>query len=104
MAKPEPSQRPVAASEGSTLRLVAANRGCTKMACSKENPCCNRCQYGAWQAKGAGRDSYLKLCGVAVPAPEQDGCGVAFDLELTGRSNGRCFSVQSFKKLPPSGR
>ena len=92
------------ASEPQTLHAVAAPGACTEKKCPETNPCCNRCEYSAWQKQGAPADEYLKLSGVAVPAPEQEGCGVAFDLELTGRSDGKHFVVRSFKKLPPAKR
>lgn len=87
-----------------TLHAVAAPPACTEKKCPESDPCCNRCEYGSWQKKGAARGEYLKLRGSKVPAPEQKGCGVAFDLELTGRSDGKYFYVSSFQKLPPSTR
>lgn len=41
------------------------------------------------------------MSGVAVPDPEQKGCGVAFELSLTGHFEGETFVVKSFKKTPP---
>ena len=117
-ATPEPLPAPAPVAKGAkpaqpahalarvsqTLHAVAGTAACTEKRCPESEPCCNRCDYLGWKAKGAGPASHLKLRGIAVPAPKQDGCGVAFDLELTGRSDGEDFYVESFKKLPPTKR
>jgi len=48
-----------------------------------------------------GVETSLKLSGVALPEPEQKGCGVAFELDVTGHFDGKPFVVTSFKKTPP---
>jgi hypothetical protein len=101
---PQTANEPIRPTVSRTLHAVAAPPACTEKKCPESNPCCNRCTYGAWQKKGAARGEYLKLRGIKVPAPEQKGCGVAFDLELTGHSDSTYFYVASFQKLPPSER
>lgn len=101
--KPDQPLRSIASSVAN-VHAIAAPPACTEKKCPESNPCCNRCRYSSWEAKDAPTRFPLKLCGIAVPPPEQDGCGAAFDLELIGRSTERCFSVQSFKKLPPTKR
>jgi hypothetical protein len=104
--EPEPAAKregPKPAADLQTIHVVPGPAGCTRMRCPESNPCCNRCHYDGWHVKSAGTEP-LKLSGVAVPDPVQKkkGCGVQFELDLTGHYEGDTFVVRSFKKRPPA--
>jgi len=82
-------------------RTLYADVSCTKMACTREAPCCNSCQHDGWRSEHPVYSGAQGLFG-ELPRFAADGCGrVEAVLVARGIEVDRKFYVITYEERRP---